>query len=461
MPELADAEDEQQEATYQRGTEVGDLARQLFPGGANAQGEDPWHSAASVKRTEKMLPVYSVIYEAAFMHEGVLCAVDMLVRKGNKYYAYEVKSTSEVKPQHVMDAALQYWVLKGCGLNIADFSIVYLNTKYERNGPLHIDQLFTATSVLDEITKQQKNIAKQVEALKGVVKSKTAPEMEIGPHCEDPYPCNFMGHCWKDFPEEDHVFTLSYGPGWELFEEGYRHLNDIPEDYPLKDRPAFQLKHYRSGEVHHDAKQLEVFKKKVKYPLYFLDFETFQPPVPPFDKCRPYQQIPFQFSLHIQQKEGALLQHVAYLGNGADDPREGLMIKMIESIGTKGTLVAWNVPFERSRIAEMAKQFPQYAKPLEQINARWVDLMEPFKARHYYHPDFEGSASIKKVLPVLVPDMRYDTLEIGDGGMASMRYAQLPFMDESTRNQTREALLTYCHQDTLAMVKIWEWMNTR
>ena len=423
-PSFSNPDDEQQQAIFQFGTDTGELAQELFPGGANAQGDEEWHSYKTVAVTEKLLPVHSVIYEAAFIHEGVLCAVDILVRKGKKYYAYEVKSTNSVKPQHITDAALQYHVLKNAGIDLEDFSIVHFNNEYTRIGTIDVQQLFTADSVLEQILEQQDFIEPKIAELKLILTNKVMPEIEVGKQCEKPYPCNFTDFCFKDIIVEE----------------------EIEEEV--------------DPTIHFDKDSVNEFIESVEYPIYYFDFETIQYGIPEFDYSNPYQQIPFQYSLHVQDAINAPLKHFEYLGDGVTDPRERLIIQLINEIGTKGSVMVWNQTFEIGCLKKLAAQFPKYETELLAIIERVVDLMVPFRKKHVNSDAFYGSYSIKNVLPVMVPELKYADLEIQEGGTASFTYGQLQNMFIEDQNIIRKQLLDYCHLDTLAMVKIWERMNT-
>ncbi len=456
-PSLRNPEDEGQQAIFAAGTNVGLLAQSLFPGGVDASPPDTFSYQKSVEKTRKLIEAgATVIYEAAFQFEEVLCALDILVRKKNKWYAFEVKGSVSVRPQYIQDASLQYHVITNSGLKLEDISIVYLNNQYERQGDLDIKQLFNTDSILGEVLEQQPFISDKIVELKVMLTLKKEPVMDIGPHCSDPYTCNFTNHCWKDFPTENNIFSLSRGPGWELYEEGFKHLDDIPQDYALSPKAAMQLNHYRTGEIFIDEKAIKGFLSEFQYPLYFFDFETIMPAVPEFDHSRPYQQLPFQFSLHIKRKPGAALEHYSFLGDGITDPREALIKEMIKLLGSKGSIIGWNASFEKTCIKKLILDFPKYEKQLSSINERWIDLMKPFQSRWYYHPDFKGSASIKNVLPVMVPDLSYEDLDIQEGGTASLVYAQLKDQDVATQAIQRNQLLEYCKLDTMAMVRILE-----
>jgi Domain of unknown function(DUF2779) len=460
-PKLRNPRDEQQQAIFDAGTSVGELARQLFKGGIDASPPDFFSWPVSIKKTQALIARgEDIIYEAAFQYEGVLCVLDILVKQGKHWYAFEVKSTTSAKEQHIQDAALQYYVLTNSGLPLQDISVIFLNNQYVRRGDLEIHHLFTTESVLESVVARQESIAIKIQELKALLAQRIEPLIGIGPHCFDPYECDFTGHCWSHMPKENSVFDLARGPGWKLYAEGYKHLNEIPETYEMNETAHMQLVHHRSGEVHTDREALQQFLKPLTYPLYFLDFETMMPGIPAYDESRPYQQIPFQFSLHVQQKEEAAIKHHEFLGDGINDPRPQFVEALLEQIGPSGSILCYNMSFEKSRIKELAELYPQHADTLLAMNERIVDLMIPFQQRMYYHPEFKGSYSIKAVLPVLIPSLRYHDLLIQEGGMASLVYSQLHIQNKTTAEIQRQALLDYCRMDTFAMVKILEYLKS-
>lgn len=422
--DFANSEDEQTQAIFQRGTDVGELAQQLFPGGVNAQGDEEWHSDITAQRTAELLPDHDIIYEAAFIYNEVICAVDILVRRNNKYYAFEVKSTNDVREQHIEDAALQYYVLSNCKLQIADFSIVHFDREYVRVGEINVNNLFKAVSVLEKVELKQEFIGKNIADFKKLLKLKEIPEKEMGKHCNKPYPCNFSEYC----------------------------LSLIP--------PSLEVEPELDPTIHIDREAWNKFAEGFQYPLYFFDFETVMYGVPEFDFSRPYQQIPFQYSLHVSNVASAEAGHTEYLGDGNTDPRPDLIKKLIQDLGTSGSIITWNISFERGVLARLAIDFPEYEDKLTAIISRLVDLMPPFRPnRIVYSEAFGGSYSIKNVLPVVVPELSYGDLTIQEGGTASFQYGQMQFLEPEAREQLRKDLLDYCHLDTLAMVRIWERMD--
>lgn len=458
-PDQKNPADERIQYVKDSGSAVGLLAQQLFPGGMDASPADPYSYQESVLKTTELIAHGStIIYEAAFQQDGILCAVDILVKEGDAWHAYEVKGAGRVKPQHIEDAAFQYFVLTHSAITLCDISIVHLNMKYNRQGALDIQTLFKKQSIIGDVIDLQNTVARKIAKLKRLVKQ-PEPTIDIGPHCLTPYACDFTDHCWAHIPKTDSVFELARGPAWDLYEKGYLHLDHIPQNYPLPKLPAHQLAHYRSGETSIDRHAIQGFVNRIQYPIYFLDFETIMPGVPEFDHTGPFQQIPFQFSLHVQRAPGDDPEHYEFLGDGKSDPREALAHELTTRIGNEGSVLCYNKSFEVGRNKDLAKVYAPYHDQLMSLNQRTLDLMTPFQKRWYYHPEFKGSYSIKTILPILCPDLRYDKLSIREGQMAGIVYAQLKLQDADTAAMQREHLLAYCKLDTLAMVRILEWLR--
>jgi CRISPR/Cas system-associated exonuclease Cas4 (RecB family) len=459
-PDLAAELSASQEMVFEKGTDVGKLARELFRGGKDASPIDPFHYPEAIQQTYKWVQAgEAVIYEAAFQSDGVMAALDILVNKKGKWNAYEVKSSVEVKDQHIRDAALQYYVMTNSGLLVNDIYIVHINKEYTRKGALDLKLLFTMVSVRKEVLALQKEIQKQIENYKKILQLTKEPVNDIGPHCSDPYDCEYTDHCWKHIPEVS-VFNLTRMRGdkkFELYYKGIIEFHHLPDGFSLTAAQELQVKAHRENYTHIEVKMMKEWLKQLKYPLYFMDFETFTPAAPLYDNTRPYQQIPFQFSVHVQSKPGTELEHYAYLGKPENDPRPEFLKQLIVATKGKGCILVYNKAFEATRLKELQEDFPKYSGEIDKILNRLIDLMEPFQKKWYYTASMNGSYRIKSVLPALVPEMSYDEMEIGEGGTAMAAFEGLLKMtDEAEKKKIRNALLEYCKLDTMAMVKILE-----
>lgn len=464
-PELRDTVSEMQQAVFDRGTEVGILARGLFPGGANPSPDLPLNFSHAIDDTrELVLKDFPVIYEAGFLHDDVHCFVDILVREEQGWHAYEVKSSTNLSNVYQLDAALQYYVMKNCSLELNGIDIILLNNEYVRNGNLDLQQLFSRHPVTRFAERLQPFVRDKIAELKAVLAGPEVPAIEIGPQCTDPYACDFMGHCWQHVPG-DSVFDIAglIGPKkWELYRKGILRMVDVPDDFSLNSSQKLQVEGVKRGKSVWKDQKIKDFIRSFHHPLYFLDFESFQSAIPLFDCSRPYQQIPFQYSLHCLEEEGGELKHAEYLAPAGPDPRPGFAGQLIRDLGKAGDIIVYNQAFEKQILKGISRDFPEYAAPLQKIISRIKDLMVPFRSKDIYLPEMKGSYSIKYILPALVPGYGYQGLEIADGSAASMAYQRMMNENDPLRRaEIRRQLLNYCEMDTLAMVRILEQLALR
>lgn len=452
---------EAQQAIFERGHDVGKLAQNLFPNGVNASLDDPMKSLQQVELTKELIDKgEKVVYEAAFQYDDVLVIADILVKeKNSKWKIYEVKSSTSVSETYILDAAVQYYVISNSGLTINEISVIYINNQYTRQGELNLKELFAIESVKELVLEQQESVVKNVERFKEVLKQKKIPDIDIGPYCSNPYDCSFLGHCWDHIPEYSifNIGNLKTDKKFELYKNGVIKIEDVPDDYQLSNGQRLQVDSHISRKSFIDKKAIKEFLDSLNYPLYFLDFETFNPVVPLFDNSRPYQPITFQYSLHYQETPKSHLKHYEFLAEATGDPRPSFLENLIEVTEGKGDILVYNQAFESTRLKELAEDFPKYKKQIEQRISRIKDLMIPFQKKYYYVPAMKGSYSIKAILPALVPSLSYDDLEIADGGTASRAFESLYFEKDNKKiKEIREQLIKYCGMDTMAMVRICE-----
>ena len=460
QPELRGEPTPELEALWKSGHEVGDFARMLFPGGVVVPFDGLAKEEQLSKTREEIDRGTKAIYEATFSFDDVFVKADIIVRNRGYWDLYEVKSSTSVKEHHWDDVAVQYFVLSGCGLPVNKAYLVHINNGYVRDGDIVPEELFTIQDITGIVREKQASIPEELAEMRAMLRGKR-PKIDIGPHCEDPYPCDFMGHCWQHVPE-DSVFSLR-GRGidqWELYRQGVIKLQDVPLD-SLNLMQRMQTEYFLDRKSHADPAKIREFLKKVRYPVCFLDFETFGSAIPLFDGTRPYQQVPFQYSLHRIDAEGEAARHFEYLAHPGVDPRKEIAEKLPGEIPDGACVLAYNMAFEKRVLRELGESIPKHRKRLNAVSEGIIDLMGPFKRREIYHWRMNGSYSLKSVLPVIVPEMTYEGLEISDGAMASEAYfAMETTADPAERSRLRKALLEYCRQDTMGLVRLLEKMRS-
>jgi hypothetical protein len=443
-------------ARFEQGHLVGEYAKKLFPDGIEvAKGIVDFAEVLPASR--KGARLRKPMFEAAFQHGGAYARADILdPAPGGEWDLIEVKSSNEVKDYHYHDVALQKFVYDGAGIRIRKCYLMHLNKTYVKKGEIDPRKFFVKTDITEEVKDLLDEIAPNLRKMAAVIRRPDAPNIAIGPQCKDPYACPLTGLCWAFLPK--HSVADLYNPRnkqFKLMERGILQLAEIPDDFRLTNSQKIQVKVVRTGKPHIDEERIREFLASLKFPIYFLDFETFGTAIPLIDKARPHQQIPFQYSLHVLNSPDEAPVHHSYLAEGPIDPRPDILKGLKELLGSKGTILTFNKIFETSRLDEMSRDYPEYRSWFEKINPRIGDLVIPFRQFAYYHPEQEGSASMKSVLPALT-GRGYSGLEIHEGATASLEFLRVTFgqVAAEERDRIRNDLLVYCGLDTEGMIDI-------
>jgi hypothetical protein len=463
---LKDEISKSKQAIFDQGHEVGQYARQLFPSGIDCTVHPAYDYPASIRKTAEVLAYRgTTLYEPGFIYNNVFAAVDILEVKKNGWHIYEVKSSTEVKEYHFLDAAIQYYILKGLKLPVTQVHVVTINSEYVRKGNIDPEQLFTIHNVTQQVQDLQAYIEDQLPMMFNILASPQMPNVDIGRQCSQYYDCDFKGHCWKRFDNvEFPVYTikrLDEYKLWQLVRKNILCQSQVPNFFPLSDHQKIQVHaNKRQASPKPNLPNIRAFLRTIEAPIAFLDFETFSSAIPLFDEVRPYQQVPFQYSVHVMQRDGKLV-HDDFLGDGKTDPRRALVEKLIRVLKDAKTILCYYISFEKSRLRELQLLFPEYHTQLQDIIDKLADLIIPFRSKDVYHYKMNGSASLKSVLPALLPHPTYDHLEIQEGSSAPQAYLDL-FLehDNSAIKRLRAALLEYCKLDTYAMVELYRYLQS-
>jgi len=463
-PNLASEISPTQQAIFDAGQEVGRLATRLYPGGVLIE-EDHLHHEGAVQSTLAAMEDANVqaIFEAAFLYDGVRVRADILERLGDgRWNLIEVKSAASVKEIYLSDVAVQYHVLRGSGLSLAQAGILHLNNQYVYDGrQLELACLFTFSDLTEQVVALQEGISLMLDELKAMLKAENPPEVIPSRLCKSPFDCEFWKYCTTETPH----FWVSDLAGIrqnrleDLEALGIQDIRDVPDSFPLT-KLQERIKNCVINQEEHISPELEAELNDLEYPIHFLDFETVSPAIPRYAGTHPYQTIPFQWSDHILAEEG-IIEHREYFCDEDKDPREDFALELLKTLGSRGTIFIYS-NYERKIITDLAEYLSQHREGLLAILDRFKDFQALIK-RYYYHPEFCGSFSLKSVLPALLPNMRYESLTIQEGSQASFEY--LRFLDPGTpseeKSRIKEDLLAYCSHDTFAMLKIREELLKR
>lgn len=473
-PELTP--DENTRYLFERGALVGAAARRFVPGGVLVVG-DAKEGALKVEKTRKALDDGAgILYEATFEHQGVIASIDLLERAPKGFRLTEVKSTVEVKPEHLPDVAVQTWVAMGAGLPVVESHLMHLDR--ECRAP-DLSNLFTRGDLTTPVAAELPKIPAAAQGMLKVIEG-PLPEVAVGEHCDKPYECPFKSRCWPVLPEH-HIETLprlSPKKRQALQALGVETIDRIPLDFELTETQERQRQVVNSGRMLVDPTLGDAISKYWGSRTAFLDFETVSPPIPIWDGTGPYAQVPAQFSCHVahgRRGAGAQLEHFEWIAApdprptthdsrpSPPDPRPAFAEAVIEACRGVDVVVAFNAAFERSRLEALAGALPDRREALMDLVRRIKDLADPIRRGLIYHPRFYGSFSLKKVVPALIPELAYDDLEVADGTTASNRLLALmqgdPPAGSPEAARTRRDLLEYCKRDTLVMVRLLEQLG--
>ncbi len=446
------------------GYEVEDHFQKLFSSGTSVIGT----RKELIEKTKELVENKKTIFQATFeTEEGLFAKIDVLEfnKENGNWNLYEVKSGSSIKTDlfhnHIKDITFQKIVLERSGIEIGKSFIIYLNKEYTRKGEIDLNELFVFNEVSAEIDLVKKRVEIEIQKALDLLKIDDLDTRG----CE----CIYKSHgqrcdCFKFFnPEIPEYSTAHIFKGRkleELVNDNIFDIKDIPDDFKVTKKQQIKIKLQKTNRPQIDTVSINKILSELEYPLYFLDYETFGKPVPFLDGYRPSQQIVFQYSLHVLHEDGKL-EHFEYLAEDLENATKNLLNSLKANIGPTGNVVVWYESFEKGRNVELMELHPEFRDFLEDLNSRVFDLMKVFK-KDYLHPEFKGSASIKKVLPVLVPELSYNDLDVQNGTMAIEAWGKTIFdnVSEDEKKETRMNLLKYCELDTLAMVEILDKLKS-
>ena len=464
-PELAAQSDGSDEAIIEQGREVGLLARQLFPGGVEVDGSGGLEAAIRSTRELVKNPDVPAIFEAAFEYNDVVVKTDILQRREeNRWRLVEVKSTADLKEHHLEDVAIQSYVLSHSGLKLASVWLAHINRSYVLTGTTVDPRQFLLFRNLTTRTQNlQPELKLRLREQFRILAVPKPPDVPTGPHCINPVVCEFFYHCNHPKPDDyiGYLPRLDTSAMEKLEEMGVQSIQDIPADFELSEIQRRACTAIQTGQPWFSPDLKREFES-LKFPLYFMDFETVNRAIPRFSGMRPYDHLPFQWSVHVQRQPGGTPEHFEFLAMDSGDPRTPFISSLCEALGdSNGSIVVYNEKFESERLWELAGWLPEYTNRIRAIQRRLWDLL-PIVRNHVYHPAFGGSFSLKAVLPALVPEMTYEGMEVPNGLAAGAAWESMirSNVSESERRAKQNALLSYCRQDTLAMVRLLGALHT-
>jgi hypothetical protein len=450
----------QTESLWATGHRIGEIARQLYGTPASVEIAFDIRTGLMVRRTRELIDGGAdfPIFEATFRHEGVLVRVDALIPDGDGWRIVEVKASTSVKDYHVLDCAIQDWVLRNSGIDVSRISLAHINNQFVYPGDADYDGLLVEHDLTDEVRTLEPTVLELVAQARDAVTG-PMPHVDVGTRCSSPYDCQFIDYCW---PSDTEYPIAGLGGGKARLGDyvalGYRDICDVPAEEISAETQQRIHRVTCSGQPEILAGAREAFES-LAYPRYYLDFETIGPAVPFWEGTRPYAAVAVQWSCHIEESRGEF-RHEEFLDLSGDPPMRALAEALIDTLGDAGPVLMWT-NYEETVLRKLAELFPDLAGPLGSVIERLFD-MHPVVKQNYYHPKMLGSWSIKAVMPTINPDMDYAKLEgIREGTAASDGFIEAidPETSPERKAELEEQLLRYCRFDTEAMVEVLRYFR--
>lgn len=460
FPYLKDKLSIDKQLTFNRGHAIGALAQELFPGGIDVSKQTKNTTDAWNLTKELILAGTETIYEATFIFEKVLIMVDLLYFENNKYYAYEVKSSLKVSETHLMDACLQYYVLKNSLASFEDMFLVTLNGEYILEEKIDTKKLFKKRSVKKEAEKNLLFFSEKIKEANLVLERNMIPNIKIGKQCFKPYPCDFIGTCWKDTNSEKSIFNLPLINKDVLFEwnnAGIKTIEQLDDSLLQENKISAPIVNviknsFQNNEPIINPDYISDLISKIKQPVTALDMEIWQPAIPVIKGTKPFQQIPFLFCISDIKFQSY------YLSEHKEDERRNFACELIKQTESYSSILVYDKSMEEQIINGLINLYPEFEAALTLLKSKFIDLSDIFKNFHYYHPSFKNNFSLKTISTALKLDVSFDKIT---SGLEAMNYYEKMRVEESAveKQLLKEDLINYCFSDTGATYLLYEFLK--
>ena len=461
-PYLRDKLSKEKQLIFKRGIDVGIFAQQLFPNGIDVTVGEKRNQELFAQKTQELIKQgTTTIYEATFIFDNLLVMVDILHKAGDTWTAYEVKSSLKITETYVKDACFQYFVIKNCLPNLTEFNLLTLNPKYVLEGALDITKLFKTTSIMKDAVKNIDYFKHKSQLAKLTLEQGKIPDIKIGTHCFSPYSCDFIGTCWKGTEDASSVFSIGKLPKQALFDfydNNIKRIDEIDLNTIEKKEIKIQVKAAIEQKEQINKQQIAAFISEIKYPICSLDIEVWMPAIPFYQGTKPFQLVPFLFSM-IHEEQGELKKY-SYIKPIEIDARKEFLESIISSTKPFASILMFDKSLEENILNQLVELFPEYRKDVVELKAKIIDLAEPIQKGNYYHPDMKGNFTLKSLAPIVNLDSGFDSLDIQSGITAMYIYESLLANENSIEQETiKQQLVDYCEMDALVTYQLLQFFK--
>ncbi len=463
-PNLRDRLSKEKQFIFKRGTDIGIFAQQLFPEGVDVTKDEKRNQEQFAHKTKILIEQgIQTIYEATFIYDGLLVMVDILHKQEGKWVAYEVKSSLKITDTYVKDACFQYYVIKNCLPDLVDFNLLTLNPKYVLEGELEIEKLFKTTSIMQDAVKNVSYFEHQTQKAKLTLERNKIPDIKVGPHCFQPYDCDFLSLCWKNINDSSSVFSigkLSKQAIFEFYDNNIKRIDEIDVNAITKKEIKIQVKAVKENQEQIYKPEVQQFISQIKHPYCSLDIEVWMSALPHYQGTKPFQQVPFLFSM-IHEQDGEL-KKFSYFKPIEEDARKEFLETILLLTQPFQTILMFDKSLEEAILNQLAELFPAYQNDITTLKNKIVDLAEPIRQGNFYHPDMKGNFTLKSIASLVSEQSGFDNLEIQSGISAMYTYEGLLVETNDIEKEAIKAqLIDYCEMDALVTYQLLDYFKSK
>ena len=462
-PYLRDSLSKEKQFIFKRGTDVGIFAQQLFPGGVDVtEGEKRDQQLFAQKTKDLIANGTKTIYEATFIYDDLLVMVDILSKQEDKWIAYEVKSSLKITDTYVKDACFQYYVIKNSLPDLVDFNLLTLNPKYVLENELEIEKLFKKTSVMKDALKNLEYFAHKTQVAKLTLEQGKIPDIKIGTHCFQPYECDFLGTCWKNTNDPSSVLTLgklTKQAMFELYDSNIKRIDEIDINTIQHKEVKIQVKAAIEQKEQISQEDVKAFISTIKQPVCSLDIEVWMPAIPYYQGTKPFQQIPFLFSMIYEEEKE--IKNFSYFKPIEEDLRKEFLEQILLATKDFQSILMFDKSLEETVLNQLVELYPEYRKDIADLKNKIIDLAEPIRKGNYYHPEMKGNFTLKSIAPLVNQEAGFHSLEIQSGISAMYIYESLLVQNLIEAEQTKQQLIDYCEMDALITYQLLNFFKIK
>lgn len=460
---MRDSLSKEKQLIFKRGTDVGIFAQQLFSGGIDVTVGEKRDQQLFAEKTKHLIANgVKTIYEATFIYDDLLVMVDILHKQDDKWIAYEVKSSLKITETYIKDACFQYYVIKNCLADLVDFNLLTMNPKYVLEGELEIRKLFKTTSIMKDALKNSEYFAYKTQVAKLTLEQNKIPDIKIGAHCFHPYDCDFLGTCWKNINEPNSVLTLgklTKQAMFELYDQNIKRIDEIDINTIQHKEIKIQVKAAIEQKEQIFTEEVKAFLSTIKQPFCSLDIEVWMPALPYYNGTKPFQQIPFLFSM-ISEENGKL-KNYSYFKPIEEDLRKHFLENIIEATKDFNSILMFDKSLEETVLNQLAELYPEYKNDITQLKLKIVDLAEPIRKGNYYHPEMKGNFTLKSIAPLVNQEAGFNNLDIQSGISAMYIYESLLQLNAIEAEHIKQQLIDYCEMDALITYQLLNFFKSK